>query len=66
MKLVDLLTPPQECEAKGMPLQDKRKGFMWFCTLARKNFAKGRSKPDCFCAAMLAASRDALEKERGE
>ncbi|OWZ93520.1 hypothetical protein B9J07_12815 [Sinorhizobium sp. LM21] len=65
MKLTDLLTPPRECQAKGMPLKDKRKGSMWYCKLAHKNFAKGRNKPDCYCAKALEATRVALKETEG-
>ncbi|YP_010115377.1 hypothetical protein PBC5_gp60 [Sinorhizobium phage PBC5] len=60
MKLETLLTPPTECEAKGLPLTDKRRGSMWYCKLAHKNFAKGRKRPACYCAQMLNAGRAAL------
>lgn len=66
MKLSDLLTPPSKCEAQGLPFGDKRKGFMWYCKLAHRNFAKGKSMPECYCAAMLSAGRSALAKESGE
>lgn len=66
MKLSDLLSPPRQCQAKGMPLRDKRKGFIWYCVLAHRNFAKGRSKPECYCAIKLADARSALSKEPGD
>lgn len=59
MNLASLLTPPRECQAKGFPLPDKRKGSMWYCKLAHKNFAKGRKHPGCYCARALSAASQA-------
>lgn len=54
MKLTDLLIPPKECCAvPALPLPDKRKGAIWYCSHARKNIGKGRKQPDCLCSAAL-------------
>lgn len=66
MNLMDLLSPPKECCAiPALPMSDRRKGAIWFCSLARKNIGKGRKRPVCLCATALQDTRSAL-RDGGE